>query len=149
MIFNRDKNKKILDAVVKSNLMALLLELGYGYKGVKRKSSEAIPYMYSAIFTNKRVEREVEATYIPNTNGGREVFTLKISHTNFEYDEFDYTSTGSMTVEGINIFDLEGTLEEKLDKCINSWLPKLSNNYEKVLSGNNFETEHIDWQGLK
>ena len=144
-----DRHKKNLDSAVKYQLASVLEQYGFSYKGVLLRKTEATPKWYFATFVNKAVGRYVEVTYIPKDKGPREVFSLCIREINPKVDEWDYTSLNSMKIPGKEIWELDGELLGKLKCCISSRLGLLQSEYLSVLRGENFETDHFDWGGMK
>ncbi|MCW8876068.1 MAG: hypothetical protein OQJ89_00105 [Kangiellaceae bacterium] len=134
---------------LEEHLVPQLNELGYKYLGVKDVSTEAIPQWFKGSFENTKVGRIVEVGYIPAGEGTKEVLKCHVTNINFEADEFDYSSTNQMTVPSIKISELNLNFSERLATSLDSVSVELNENFKNVLLGKHFESELMNWQGLK
>ncbi|GAB2888938.1 hypothetical protein GCM10027180_19070 [Microbulbifer echini] len=138
-----------LSKKIEELLFPLLKDLGYEYFGVEDISTQAIPKWLKGTFKNTCVARSVEIGYIPKGVGAREVLKCHISDLNFSPNDFDYTSTNQMSVPSQKISELDGNLNYRVSITLSAIAKELKESFNEVLTGKMFETEHMDWQGLK
>ncbi|OZG71076.1 hypothetical protein BTA51_22095 [Hahella sp. CCB-MM4] len=138
-----------LSKKIEEILYPLLKGLGYEYLGVEDISTQAIPKWLKGTFRNSSAARTVEVGYIPRGVGPSEVLKCHIADLNFKPDDFDYTSTNQISVPTQKISELHKDLDDRVCIILGEIAAELKENFNEVLSGEVFETEHIDWQGLK
>lgn len=143
------KHEKELNKALKTILAPQMNSLGYKYEGVSDVSSSVIPYCYEGVFSNISANRALNIRYSPAGPKTKEVLICRVSLITYELDKFDYTSTNQMSVPCTDISIIDKELGEKFAHILTQIRESLVEDFEQVLNGNMFETEHFDWQGLK
>jgi hypothetical protein len=141
--------QKELNKALKTLVVPALKAQGFRYEGVQDISTELLPNWFEGCFINKTTNRCIEISYRPTSDRGRESLKCHISQLKVEVDEFDYTSANRMSVPSQDISDIDGALSQKFAELLPRLVTELENNFKPVIQGKHFETEPIDWMGLK
>jgi len=137
--------RSIFEKAVRSKLIYLERQ-DYQLQDIEnQKVSESSGPAVMATLKNNKVDRIVTIHYFQS--GFLSATIRPINPPEFEWD--DYTSTGSMMVYSSNINTIPGTLEEQLNTFLEEINKTLKKKFRKVIRGQYFQSDQLDWGGQK
>jgi hypothetical protein len=130
--------------------LSFLRSLGFDFAGVTEHATDALGTFMEGDYTNSKANRIVRVVYIPKQQGPGELAITQITLVVPEpFDDFDYTSTGSMEVCVTDLSAAEGDWETRIEYHLRASESALRNTFMAVLAGDFWQSDHIDWGGLK
>jgi hypothetical protein len=130
---------------------SFLQSLGYEFAGVTENFIESIGPTLEGRYTNAAVNRSVRVAYLPDskTPGSRSVASTDVALiVPAPVDEDDYTTLHEMGVCDTELTAFEDRMAG-LRQHVHDAALALKSGFGEVLAGRAWESDHLDWGGLK
>ena len=130
-----------------------LLPLGYQYQGISEEHDEALGDHLEALFSARKISRNIRVTYVPDGNGHPDVLLVHIErdgYSTFEVEEcLRWQGATEQTISKVLFKTYTGNLRKRVVQTIEAIRVVFNNQLREVVSGKEWFDVPIDWGGYK